>query len=492
MIRHGKIRVFITAAVLLSLFWTVPAQASPPYYGYTHNSSNRDVRSIVGYVYDRSIDGIDLSSGPFNRPESLFIAEDDSVYIADTGNNRIVQLDREHRLVRVYGDADGPGRLGEPKGVFVKEDGTVFVADTKNGRIAEFDSEGRFVRDYPKPDSPLIGASFSYSPSKLVLDKRDYMYVVSDGNTQGLLQIDPNGNFKGFYGANHVGFSWSRLLTRLIATEEQRRKMTVIRPAEFSNLDIDDEGFIYTTTLGEETNQLKRLSPVGVDTLNFGASRRYGDDYSVGPFTMPSFIGISVSDDGIITTLDLQTGKVFQYDKLGNFLFSFGGVGEQNGLFATPSDVDQKKDGDIYVVDRGRSRIDIFRTTPFADLVHQASVLHVDGRYEEAEALWQDVLKVNGNYEMAYLAIGKSLYKAERYKEAMEYFSLARARQDYSVAFKEYRKEFVREHFALIAVGLILLFVLLRWGAPRLIRAAARRNWGHPHLKSRPKEGEPV
>ncbi len=475
MTKRYKTRFMITAALVLSLLMPTGAQASSlPYDSYMYTVDS-EVRSIAGYVYKQSIDGIGLPSGAFNRPESIHIADDGSIYIADAGNNRIVQLDAGHNFVRTYGDDDGPGKLSEPKGLYVKEDGTVYVADTKNGRIVVFTEEGEFVRDYPKPQSPLIGSTFSYSPSKLILDKRDYMYVVSDGNTQGLLQIDPNGDFKGFYGANHVGFSWSRLFVKLVATEEQRRKMTAIRPAEFSNLDMDQEGFMYTTTIGEESNQLKRLSPVGVDTLNFGVERQYGDFYSIGPFTMASFIGVSVSEDGIITALDLQTSKVFQYDKLGNFLFSFGGVGEQNGLFATPSDLDQNKDGDIYVVDRGRNRVDIFRTTPFADLVHEASILYVDGRYEEAEALWQEVLRTNANYEMAYVAIGKALYKAERYKEAMDYFKLARARHDYSVAFKEYRKEVVRENFTVIALGLVALFILLRWGLPKLIRTVRRR-----------------
>lgn len=485
-----KTRMILAVALTLSLLAPASLSASAPYDSYTYNSGGEDVRSIAGYMYHSSIDGIDLPSGALNRPESMFIADNGDIYIADSGNSRIIRLDERHRFIGTYGDSEGEGALNEPKGVYVKADGTVYVADTKNSRIAVFGEDGGFVRDYPRPQSPLIGATFSYSPSKIMLDKRDYMFVVSDGNTQGLLQIDPNGEFKGFYGANHVGFSWSRLFVKLIATDEQRRKLAAIVPAEFSDLDIDDEGFMYTTTIGEEANQLKRLSPVGVDTLNFGVQRQYGDYYSVGPFTMASFIGVSASEDGIVTALDLQTSKVFQYDKLGGFLFSFGGVGEQNGLFATPSDLSQNKNGDIYVVDRGRNRIDVFRTTPFADLVHRASVLYVDGRYGEAEALWQEVLKQNANYEMAYLAIGKSMYKAERYKEAMEYFQLARARHDYSVAFKEYRKEFVRDNFTGLAIGAALLFVGLRWGLPAAIRTFKSRRAAA--LTRVAKEGETI
>lgn len=486
-------RIIVLMTVIMSMFAST-AYASTPYESYTINSQGSDIRSIAGFVYEESITGLDLPSGTLNRPESLHIMSDDSIYIADSGNNRIVHLDSNHQFIRTIGDSEGPGKLGEPKGVYVKEDGTIYVADTANGRIVIFNKDGKFEKEFLKPVSPLIGSTFSYSPSKIILDKRDYMYVVSDGNTQGLIQLDPNGDFKGFYGANHVGFSWSRLFVRLIASDSQKAKIATIRPAEFSNLDIDSEGFMYTTTIGEEYNQLKRLSPVGVDTLNIGIQREYGDFYSAGPFAMPSFIGISVDANGIITALDLQTSKVFQYDKLGNFLFAFGGVGEQRGLFTTPSDLAQNSHGDIYVVDRGRNSIEVFRKTPFAELVQKASTLHVDGQYDEAQEMWQEVIRQNSNYEMAYQAIGKALYKAERYKEAMEYFELASARYDYSLAFKEYRKEFVKENFAVIAILIIVLAIALRIFVPKLFRLISRKinEKSQQKVISQVKEGETI
>ncbi|XEC96367.1 hypothetical protein AB6A23_07435 [Paenibacillus tarimensis] len=464
---------------LIALLTPVRVWAEIPYRGYVWNNLGNDVRSINGYVYLNSIDGADLPTGVFSTPEDIFIANDDTLYLADTGNNRILHMDGNTRkVIGIIGDEEGPGKLSEPKGVYVKPDGTVYVADTKNSRIAIFNKERKFMRELKAPQSQLLGKDFQYSPSKLIVDKRDYMFVVSDGNTQGLMQIDPNGEFKGFFGANHVGFSWKRMFVRLVATEEQKQRLAAVKALGFSNLDQDEDGFIYTTTFGEEYNQVKRLSPVGVDTLNSG-NVPYGDIFAFGPFMVPSFADVTVSKDGLITALDLQTSKVFQYDKLGNLLFVFGGPGDQDGLFATPSSLDQTSDGIIYVVDKGRNRIDRFRTTPFADLVHEASALYVEGRYEQAETLWNRVLEVNSNYDMAYQAIGKSLYKAEQYKEAMEYFQLARSQGDYSDAFREYRKEYARDNFALIAGGFILLFLVLRFGIPWSVRLIGkRRNFG--------------
>ncbi len=465
-----KIAAAAAALALICLISSGAVYASAPYQGYTYVKKGGDVHSINGYMYEQSIDGYDLPSGAFSAPEDVFVADDDSVYIVDTGNSRIIHLDASLKYIDTIGDEDGDGKLSEPKGVFVTKEGMIYVADTKNARIVVFGPDGKFIKQIGKPDSPLLGKTFSYSPSKLLVDKRGYMFVVSDGNTQGLIQIDPKGSFRGFYGANHVGFSWSRLFVKLVATDEQRSKIATVKPLEFSNAVQDSEGFIYTTTLGTEINQLKRLSPVGVDTLAIG--RSFGDMFvDDGPFSVPSFVDITVDNDGIMTALDLQTSKVFQYDKLGNLLFVFGGLGEQNGLFVTPSSIAQSSKGVMYVVDKGRSRIDMFTATPFAKLVQQASKFYVDGRYDEAEGLWQEVLRQNANFELAYLAIGKSHYKAEDYKEAMRYFKLANSRVDYSLAFKEYRKQFTRDHFAVICIIIIAIIVMLRFILPRMWRA---------------------
>jgi DNA-binding beta-propeller fold protein YncE len=459
---------------LLQLLLPAQTWAAVPYRGYTWNKLGQDVRSVNGYLYVDSIDGTDMPTGAFNTPEDIFIADDDTIYLVDTGNSRIIHLEpKTHKLLGVIGTEDGPGLLNEPKGIFVKPDGTIYVADTKNQRIAIFDKSGKFIRDLKAPDSPLLGKDFQYSPSKVILDKRDYMFVVSDGNTQGLMQIDQKGEFKGFFGANHVGFSWKRLFVKLVATKEQQQQLSTVKALAFSNVDQDQDGFIYTTTLGVDVNQIKRLSPVGVDTLPSG--KQYGDLFVDGPFETTQFVDVTVNKEGLITGLDLQTSKVFQYDKLGNLLFAFGGNGDQDGLFTTPSSIDQTSDGMIYVVDKGRNRIDRFRTTPFADLVHKASKMYVEGRYEESESLWNEILKLNANFDMAYFAIGKSLYKSERYKEAMEYFQLARAKTEYSDAFREYRKEYAREHFGIISGVILLLIIALRYLIPRCVRLLKRK-----------------
>lgn len=482
-------KVYMIAVLTLVLCLTpIIAFSESPYEGYIYDSLKNTPESINGYLYKDSIDGIELKIGSFKDPQDIYVAKDDTFYIADSGNDRIVHMNKDKIVLKIIGTKEGEGKLSSPKGLNVTESGDIFVADTGNQRIVHFNPNGDFVRDFQKPDSPLLDSGFTFTPAKIILDKRGYMFVVSEGAHQGLVQLRPDGSFAGFFGANHVDFSLTRLVVKYIATREQRDQIASVRPPEFSNLYQDDEGFIYTTTLGIRTNQIKRLSAVGVDVLNIDEAndneRRYGDYY------MPienwralyeAFVDVTIDQSGVITALDQTTGKVFQYDQLGNLLFIFGGLGDQNGLFMTPASIGQTSDGAMYIVDKTRNRIDRFHTTPFSNKVHEATKLYVEGKYDEASKPWQDVIGMNSNYDLAYKAIGKSMHKDERYKEAMTYFKAAKDRQGYSDAFLEYRKVFLREHFELFFGGTIFLYVfyiVMKFWIKRRRRKAAIPSYG--------------
>jgi hypothetical protein len=59
---------------------------------------------------------------------------------------------------------------------------------------------------------------------------------------------------------------------------------------------------------------------------------------------------------------------------------------------------------------------------------------------------WQKVMDIDGNYDLAYIGIGRSLLRQEKYHEAMKYFELKYDDENYSKAYKQYRKEWVEDH----------------------------------------------
>jgi DNA-binding beta-propeller fold protein YncE len=81
----------------------------------------------------------------FFGPRGIAVDSEGRVFIADTGNKRIVVTDDEGDYLYQWGMAGSePGQFNEPTGIAIDADGLVYVADTWNGRVQVFeqDSEG--------------------------------------------------------------------------------------------------------------------------------------------------------------------------------------------------------------------------------------------------------------------------------------------------------------------------------------------------------------
>ena len=113
---------------------------------------------------------------------------------------------------------------------------------------------------------------------------------------------------------------------------------------------------------------------------------------------------------------------------------------------------------DLLVLDSIDASLTLFTPTEYGSLIYQAIEQFQDGYYTESGESWQKVMDLNGNCDLAYIGIGRSLLRQGRYKEAMDYFKLKYDEDNYSKAFKQYRKQWVEEHILII---FLLLFAVL-------------------------------
>lgn len=432
------------------------------------------VPSPNAYKMEQVIYGDNWSSGRLASPMDMFVGKDERIYIADTGNNRIIILNKEFQEELVISKFDNEGKedaLNKPEGVFGTNDGLIYVADTLNRRLVVFDTAGKFIRAIGEPKSTLLRPGFQYAPIKVAVDKAKRILVVSRGSYEGMMEFDDEGQFIGFIGTNRVKFSPIDLFWKRISTKAQRQQMEQFIPLEFNNLDLDEDGFIYTSTSEEDSNRpIKRLNPSGADILR---SKGYfppkGDIGTLKTGTNPGssiFIDVAADQAGMYSALDSKRGRIFTYDKDGNLLYVFGGLGSKQENFRTPSAI-EIMDDQILVLDKDNGRLTAFEPTRYGSLIREAVISLYHGKTEQSTAAWEKVLQLNGNVEVAYLGIGKSLLKKGEYHEAMSYFKLGNNREYYSEAFKGYRKSIVLAHFGtivfVVALAVVLGFALMKW-----------------------------
>jgi hypothetical protein len=83
------------------------------------------------------------------------------------------------------------------------------------------------------------------------------------------------------------------------------------------------------------------------------------------------------------------------------------------------------------------------------------------GKHDDAAKLWEQVLGLDANYEMAYVGIGKSMLRQGEYKQAMTYLKLGNDREYYSKALTKFRREYMREYFGTYMTVVIALFLIV-------------------------------
>lgn len=429
--------------------------------------------------------GNDAQAGAFHSPEDLYVSKQGGIYIADTGNNRIVVLNREFQTELMIDEFEHDGKkdtFNQPSGVIADADGNIFVADTQNRRLVEFNAKGEFIRVIGEPKSSLIRQGFQYAPVKVAVDQAKRIYVVSRGSYEGIMEFDPDGAFNGFVGSNKVRFNPIDLFWKRISTKKQRDQMQQFIPIEFNNISPDEEGFLYTTTSEENSDRpIKRLNPSGEDILrDKGYFPPQGDIHTLKVGSAPGssiFIDVAADVGGMYSALDSKRGRIFTYDKDGNLLYMFGGLGSRQDTFRTPSAIAMFED-QMLVLDKDNNRIAVFEPTTYGSLIREAVTALYNGQADRSTEAWQSVLKLNSNFDVAYIGIGKSLLKQGDNREAMHYFKLGSDRGNYSEAFKRYRKDVVTDHFGTIVFG-ILAAILLIYAAIKL----GRRNIAGSHYE---------
>ncbi len=461
----------VLAALCVILATAVPSWALGS-ADYVSDNSGKAISIPQTHRVTRLIRDFGKQGGLLSQPSDLFVDEKDQVYIADSGNNRIVKLDANGNFLTAF---DCGGTLSQPGGVFVSKSGDLYIADTLNERIVHLSEKGEYIEEFGKPESEMLDENATFQISRIGLTEQGYLYTIRG---QYFMMIDANNEFKGYVGDNHLGFSLTRLLIRTFASKEQQSKLIKEAPTSYSSFDIGKDGMIYATT-GEDASsgQIQKINMVGE---NIYPVRAYGERYfntEIKRYVNPRLVDITVNKNGILYAVDAYSCHIFSYDQEGNMLAVFGGSGNIKGKFSDPIALDTMSNGELWVLDKATGYIHVFAPTSFMNAITQAVKYYDDGKYEEACNAWKSVLQVDVNYPVANKGIGDALYKQKRTEEAMEYYRLADSKSGYGTAFSVYRYGFFRAHFgiivlivAVLATVTVLLIVFFKKRADKTVK----------------------
>ncbi len=530
----------VSAAVMAAAtLMTSVAYADEPYTGYNYDWWGDPVPSQNGYVVDQIYTGNDMGAGSLTEPSDMFFSDNNDLFIADTSykaegatdtmKGRIVVTDSDFNLKYTVESLDfsaveewyslneselKTGTITQadfdkftnpyfngPTGVYVDIDEgkeTIYVADNANDRVVQFTVDeigsdehklavGKVEMVFTRPKSNMYDSSITFNPDKVLVDAAKNVYICIKSITKGAVVFSKEGDFNGYFGANRVEATGEVLMNafwKLIFNREQAKRMRRSVPVEISNFDIDEDNFIYTVTESKTvtTDVLKKLNSAGTNIFtNLGYSDyTFGDaltKYYRNKTYTSQITDVDIGENGVINLLDVATGRVFQYDDECQLLFIFGGIGQQKGTFTTPNAVESLGDK-IYVLDGRKASVTVFKQTEFGAIVHNAITLFNKGKYEEARQPWEEAIRRDSNYWLAYIGLGNAYLNEGDYDTAMKYFYY-NSKSGYNDAFKSWRMNFIRDNFTLFAVIIIVLliaiYVFSSWKNKRRLKKRAEQ-----------------
>jgi len=141
-------------------------------------------------------DGVALGSS-LNAPTALVLDSAGSLYIADTGNDRVRKITSDGMLVTVAGGPGGSLTLNKPGGLAIDLNGNLWIADTGNHRILTLSKDGplTIAAGTGAPGFSGDGADSQaaklQSPQGLAADSLGNIYVADTGNNRIRILLAP-------------------------------------------------------------------------------------------------------------------------------------------------------------------------------------------------------------------------------------------------------------------------------------------------------------
>jgi uncharacterized protein (TIGR03437 family) len=305
-----------------------------------------------------------------NAPQGIAFDAANNIYIADSRNNRVRQVNPSGIITTFAGTGvispgGGPSAYGDggpavsaqlhlPMGVAVDTSGNVYIADTGDNTIRKVTTDGNIATiagdSFPsyQGDAGLAISAELHGPEDVAVDSSGNIYIADTGNAY-VRKVTSDGNINFIAGDGSIGYS---------GDGGYATSADLIAPFALA---VDSSGNVYFAENGD--SRIRRIDAKSLDISTVagnGTPGFSGDGSDPTKAQMNSPTGVAVDSAGnlyIADSLNCRIRKVASGGSIstfaGNGTLSYSGDGSAaiQAQLNTPQGVAADSSGNLYVAD---------------------------------------------------------------------------------------------------------------------------------------------
>jgi len=298
------------------------------------------------------------AAGPrLNRPEGLCYDQKGRLYVADTGNHRVLVFSPELALIRSIGsEGREPGQFLRPSDVAVDPQGRLVIADAGNNRVQILSEDGKPLKAIGGPGN--ADGQFR-NPTRVTTDENGHI-IVSDTGNHRLQVFDREGRHV-FTLANRAGPMPLALVKPDRQGKRKAKNWERTDPGQFN----EPGGVFYDRALGRlfvANGWNCRCEVLDYDPATGRISRRPEETGIVWGWWVTR--GIAGDAQGRLLGCNTGFGNVLVFENRANLTNKSKSVmtltGGPYGKMRDLMDIALAPNGDIALADAGNNRVVIF------------------------------------------------------------------------------------------------------------------------------------
>ncbi len=272
--------------------------------------------------------------GQFEKPRTLATDSAGNVWVTDTGNNRVEELNEKGEYVKVFGTAGtGNGQFNEPVGITIDSHSNTWVTDATNNRVEEFNEKGEYATQFGTTGSE--NGQF-HEPWSIQVNTRNEIFVSDSANTRiqklapTTVEVPQTPTYASRFGSSGSGVGQFGA-PKGIALDGK------------GDVVIADEGNSRVAVFKENGEFLKTFGSYGSGAGQFGEIK-----------------GLTIDPKGNIWVADQGNSRIAEFNEKDEYVKTIGTAGTAGGQLKEAKGVAADAHSNIWVADTGNNRIQKF------------------------------------------------------------------------------------------------------------------------------------